>query len=101
MPTRNRYEQFQWSSLSQKLAWKMPEYENYAGTDPVISDQLATIEVMIRHGLIRKTPKVIFMVDLLNEKRKAAFATSEKVNEITKMGLQMRKEEIEYGANED
>ena len=35
-------------------------------------------------------------------RRKAIFATSEKVNEITKMGLQMPKAEDEfYGSGED
>jgi len=33
------------------------------------------------------------MLDLLDVQRKAAFATSEKTNEITKMGLQMPKAE--------
>ena len=37
-----------------------------------------------------------FVKDLLNEQRKAKFATSERVNEITKMGLQMPKAEDEF-----
>jgi len=46
-------------------------------------------------------PNWKFIKDLLNEQRKATFATSEKVNEITKMGLQMPKAEDEFGGTGD
>jgi len=92
--SRSKYEFYQETSLSQKLAHKHPEYMDYAGADPSISMSLAVLNVLARHGKIDlKKGGFKFMKDLLNEQRKALFATSEKVNEITKMGLQMPKGE--------
>ncbi len=64
---------------------------------------LAMMNVLHDHKMIDlKEPMWKFVKDLLNEQRKAKFATSEKVNEITKMGLQMPKAEDEfYGSDTD
>ena len=100
--SRSKYEFWKEASLSQQLADKMPEYGNYAGADPKISETLAIFNVLHNHKIIdlnKPNWKLIF--DILNEKRKAIFATSEKVNEITKMGLQMPKAEFEYFGSED
>jgi len=81
----------------------MPEYSQYAGTDPKTSITLSRLRILAKHGIIDLNDSGIkLVVDLLNEKRKAMFATSEKVNEITKMGLQMPKAEDEfYGSDAD
>lgn len=101
--SRTKFEFYQEASLSQKLAHKMPEYKDYAGSDPEISLVLALLNVLDKHELIDlKAPDWAFVKDLLNEQRKAKFATSEKVNEISKMGMQMPKAEQEfYGSSED
>ena len=92
--SRSKYEIWRQASLSQILADKFPEYADYAGADPRISLKLARLRILGQHGLIdMKDPEIKLMWDLLNEDRKALFATSEKVNEITKMGLQMPKSE--------
>ena len=101
--SKSKYQFYQEASLSQKLAHKMPEYSDYAGSDPEISLSLALLNILAKHKMIDLEEKGWKLVkDLLNEQRKAKFATSEKVNEITKMGLQMPKAEDEfYGSDPD
>lgn len=99
---RSNRQFYQEASLSQKLAYKHPEYKDYAGTDPEISQSIALINILAKHKMIDlKDPNWKFIKDLLNEQRKAAFATSENTNEITKMGLQMPKAEDVYFGDED
>lgn len=101
--TRSKSEFYRESSLSQQLAHRHPEYKDYAGADPDISLTLALMNVLHKHKKIDVTKGGwLFVKDLLNEQRKAKFATSERVNEITKMGLQMPKAEDEfYGSDSD
>ena len=103
MPERTKYEFYKEASLSQQLAYRHPEFGDYAGADSKISLTIAFLNVLSDHGMIDlKEPNWKFVKDLLNEQRKALFATSEKVNEITKMGLQMPKSEDEYvGTGDD
>ena len=92
--SRSKYEFWKESSLSQKLAYKLPIYQKLAGSDPETSMSIGFFEILGEHGIIDlKEPNMKLMMDLLNVKRQALFATSEKVNEITKMGLQMPKAE--------
>lgn len=100
---RSKYEMYKESSLSQQLAHKMPEYQEYAGSDPDTSLALANLHVLEKFGIIDpKNKGVELMKALLNERRKALFATSERVNEITKMGLQMpQREEVYDGSDND
>ena len=100
--SRSKYEFYKEASLSQKLAHRHPEYSDYAGSDKNISITLALFNILDKHKIIDlNDPNWRFMKDLLNEQRKAIFATSEKVNEITKMGLQMPKAEDEFGGTDD
>ena len=95
--SRSKYEFYKEASLSQQLAHRHPEYKDYAGADPSISVSLAVLNILAKHGKIDlEKGGFKFLKDLLNEQRKALFATSERVNEITKMGLQMPKAEEEY-----
>lgn len=99
---RSKYEFFQGASLSQQLAHRFPEYKEYAGTDPEISQAIATLNVLNEFGIIDlEEPAFKLIKAMLNERRKASFATSEKVNEITKMGLQLPKRNEEYAGIED
>lgn len=94
MSQRSKYEFWKESSLSQKLAHKIPIYTKLAGSDPQTSISIGFFEIMGEHGLIDvEEPGIKLILDLLNVKRQALFATSEKVNEITKMGMQMPKGE--------
>jgi len=95
--SKSKYQFYQEASLSQKLADKQKEYSEYAGSDTDISLTLALFNTLHKHKIIDlEQPDWKFVKDLLNEQRKAIFATSDKVNEITKMGLQMPKAEDEF-----
>lgn len=95
--SRSKYQFFQEASLSQKLAHKHKEYSEYAGSDQKTSLIIARLNILDEFGIIDlEEPNFKLMKALLNEKRKAMFATSEKVNEITKMGMQMPKAEDEF-----
>lgn len=100
--TRSKYEFFKEASLSQQLAHRHPEYKDYAGSDPKISMSLAMMNILEKHKKVDPNDPIWkFVKDLLNEQRKAKFATSERVNEITKMGLQMPKAEDEFYGDTD
>lgn len=95
--SRSKYEFYKEASLSQQLAHRHKEYSDYAGSDKEISLSLALLNVLDKHEKIDLEEEGWTLVkDLLNEQRKAIFATSDKVNEITKMGLQMPKREDEF-----
>lgn len=99
--SKSKYEFFQQASLSQKLAFQTPEYSEYAGSNQDISLSIALLNVLHKHKMIDlKDPNWAFVKSLLNEQRKALFATSEKVNEISKMGFQMPKGASEIDFNE-
>jgi len=100
--SRSKYEFYKEASLSQQLAHRDPIYKKLAGSDPKTSQSIGFFEVLGEHGIIDlKEPNWKLVLDLLNMRRKAFFATSEKVNEITKMGLQMPKSEKEFGGTGD
>ena len=90
--SRSKYEFWKEASLSQKLAHKIPIYQKLAGSDVQISDSIAVLSYINDPENFKKSPTE-FMLGLLNVLRLSHFATSEKVNEITKMGLQMPKAE--------
>ena len=90
--SRSKGEFWKEASLSQKLADKQPLYQILAGTDPEISDSIAVLTYINDPENFKKSP-IEFMLGLLNVLRMARFATSERTNEITKMGLQMPKAE--------
>ena len=94
MSSRSKYQFYQEASLSQKLSHKDEIYKKLAGSDREISNSIGFLLVMADHNLIdMNDPSIKLMLDLLDVQRKAAFATSDKTNEITKMGLQMPKGE--------
>jgi len=60
------------------------------------------LTILGQHGILDlKDPSIMLLMDILNVTRKALFATSEKTNEITKMGLQMPKSEDVYFGDSD
>lgn len=101
------YEFFKQASLSQQLAYKIEFngekiYPYLAGADPQTSLKIGNLKVLAKHGLLKiPKAKLDLIMDLLNMRRMALFATSEKVNEISKMGMQDPKEEDIFGANTD
>jgi len=100
--SRSKYQFYKESSLSQQLANKDRIYMKLAGSDPQTSESIGFLTVLGAHGFIDlKDPTWKLVLDLLDMTRKARFATSEKVNEITKMGMQMPKAEDEFYGTDD
>lgn len=100
--SRTKFQFYQEASLSQKLSDADTDYRRLAGTDRQISDSIGFLMVLGKHDLIDlEEPTMALMMDLLDIQRKSAFATSEKTNEITKMGLQMPKGEDEISEYEE
>ena len=92
--SRTKYTVWKEASLSQKLAHKLPIFQKLAGSDPETSMAIGFFEILGQHKLIElEDPNMKLLMDLLNVKRQALFATSERNNEITKMGMMMPKHE--------
>lgn len=92
----------QQASLSQQLSDQDKIFRKLAGTDPEISDSIGILLVLGEFGIIDlKDENMKLMLSLLDVQRKSHFATSDKVNEITKLGLQMPKRDQEVDADED
>ena len=96
---RSKSEFRQQASISQKLAHQDNIYQMLAGIDREISDNIGIFLVLGEFEMIDLNDTnwrlVLALLDVL---RKSAFATSDKVNEITKMGMQMPKgiSEVDY-----
>lgn len=92
--SRSKYEFWKEASLSQKLGDKYEKYQKLAGSDPKLSDSIGVLLVLIEFKILDdKDPNVQLLLAILDVQRMARFATSEKTNEITKMGLQLPKAE--------
>ena len=92
--SKSKFQFWQESSLSQKLADKIPIYQKLAGSDPETSEAIAYLEILGELEYIDlEEPSLVLVMGLLNAKRQALFATSPHTNEITKMGMQMPKGE--------
>lgn len=101
MSRSTKFEFFQQASLSQKLAHRDPIYKILAGSDPETSQMIGFFQILHQHKKIDlDSPNWKLLFDLLNVTRKALFATSEKTNEITKMGFQMPKAEEDVNFDE-
>jgi len=100
--SKSKYQFYQEASLSQKLADKIPLYQKLAGTDRYLSDSIAVLEFFRNRNVFAKDdPEIDMVIGLLNVLRMSAFATSERVNEITKMGMQMPKKEDIVGLEDE
>jgi len=102
-PSRSSDFEFrQMGTMSQKLAAKIPEFQDYAGTDREIAQSIAVFNILGKFGIIdMKDPGFALIKALLIEQNRASFATSEQTNEISKMGLLMPKNENIIEIEED
>ena len=92
--SRSKYEFWKEASLSQKLSAKIPIFQKLSGTDAQTSESIGFLLTLGELGYINlDDPSFVLIMGLLDVKRKALFATSERTNEITKMGLFMPKAE--------
>jgi len=83
----SNFEFRQQASLSQRTSSEIPILQQLAGSDQEISDAIAVLNYFKEKGVIIKN--LDFMIGLLNYLRLSAFATSEKTNEISKMGFML------------
>jgi len=99
---RSKFQFYQESMMAQRVADKYPEFVGYAGADSKTSLKIMFFETLGKHDKIdlKKGDMPLFM-DLLHGRRKVLFATSEKVNEITKMGFMLPKGTKEVDFNDD
>lgn len=90
--SQSKYNTYQQASLSQKVSHQIPIFQRLAGSDPATSEAIGAFLMWGKHGLIDlEEPSMKLFMDMLDVKRLALFATSDKNNEITKMGLMMPK----------
>jgi len=90
MPEKSIHDFRTQALLAQRLAHEKRDYEDLAGSDPATSKKIQRMKVYLRRGYVTEE-EASFFLEIWNGDRMALFATSEKVNEITKLGLQMPK----------
>ena len=89
MPKKSSDFEFrQQTSLGQRLGFKIPLLQRLAGTDPETSIAIATLDFMNDPKNWKLSP-IEFTMGLLNARRLALLATSERFNEISKMGFML------------
>lgn len=100
--TRSKSEFRQDASLSQQLSDQNPQFRKLAGCNLKASLAIARIEALGKLGYLdMKSPMIELGLAMLDAQRMAEFATSETVNEITKMGLMMPKSKEEFGKEDE
>jgi hypothetical protein len=85
----------QQASLSQKVSFDIPLIQKLAGSDVDISDSIAVLSYINDPESFKKSG-IDFILGLLNVLRLARFATSEKTNEISKMGFMLPAKDVSY-----
>ena len=95
MSKQSRYEFWKEASLSQKLADLQAMYPKLAGSDKELSDSIAILTYLTDPEKIKlmETDPMQWLLGLLDYLRMSAFATSDKTDILTKLGLQMPKAE--------
>ena len=88
--------------MAQRVADKYPEFTDYAGSDSTLSDSIAVLNFCAKFGMMDKEDEGFKMTKgLLIELKNARFATSEKVNEISKLGFMLPKGTKEVDFDDD
>lgn len=100
MVRESKYYAYQQASLSQKVSYATPLLRRLAGTDREISDSIAIISHLGDSGLMHKEDAE-FAIGFLDVLRLSALATSEKINEITKLGFMFPKKDEDEDWSED
>lgn len=90
--SQSKYNIYQQASLSQKVSAQIPLLKKLSGSDPQISDSIAVLS-FLRDKKIISGKDSEFILGLLDVLRLSHFATSEKINEITKLGFMLPKGE--------
>jgi len=88
--SQSKYYTFQQASLSQKVSAQIPILKKLSGADRELSDSIAVLSYLGETGMMDKKD-TDFILGLLDVLRLSHFATSEKINEITKLGFMLPK----------
>jgi len=99
MPKSSFNEFRQQSTMSQRLGFLQPDFQELAGADPNTSKKIQRLKVCIRHKIVKESD-IKIVLDFLNGDRMALFATSEKTNEISKLGFMLPSKETVYSGEE-
>lgn len=89
----SNFEFRQQASLSQRVGFKLPIVQKLAGSDPEISESIGIITYLGEKGIIDKASSELIL-GILDVQRLARFATSDKTNEISKLGFMLPAKEI-------
>jgi len=95
MPKRQSDFEFrQQASLSQRVSFEIKILRILAGSDPQISDSIAVLTYI--EETKEEEKGINWVIGLLNVLRLSRFATSDKTNEISKMGFMLPVKESIY-----
>lgn len=98
---RSKYEYMYMSMLGSRVARKYPLYQELAGADAETSLQIALLHALADLGILDlESEEVRMTLVILNAKRMALFATSEKTNELSKMAMHLPTDEEEVNLAE-
>lgn len=100
--TKSKYYIYQQASLSQKVGFDDPIFQKLAGSDQELSNTIGLMLILCKEKILdANDPSIKLMLALLDVQRKARFATSEKTNEITKLGFMLPKGSTEIDFNDE
>lgn len=101
--TTSDFEFRQQASLSQRVGFQIPIVQQLAGSDTEISESIGILLYVTdkeNETLLSEEPEK-WIIGLLNVIRLARFCTSEKTNEISKMGFMLPAEKKVYSGEYD
>ena len=100
--SKSNYEVYNYATLGQQASKNDPRFKKLVGTDRKISNALAFYLLLEKLGIIDlKSPEFEFLYESLDMQRIAAFATSEKTNEVTKLSFLLPKGVMVYDGQHD
>lgn len=75
--------------LGQQISAKDPNFVDYAGCDTELSLKLSRINILEQYGFFQAIPESIlaFIKDLIKEQIKAIMASSEKMDNLSKLSF--------------
>ena len=100
MTKDTKYYTYQQASLSQKVSFKSPILQKLSGSDKELSDSIGILWYLGETGVMDKK-NTEFILGLLDVLRLSHFATSEKTNEISKLGFMIPKQDDDEDWKED
>ena len=97
MTKSSNFEFRQQASLSQQLGDHDKIFQKLSGSNPELSKSIGVLLVLCEKKILNANdPNIILLLAILDVQRKAEFATSEKTNEISKMGFMLPKSDAVY-----